>query len=130
MSNKCKTCGQDLILEDLSVSIRGMYDMQLFVKFTGSTIDEIIDTWKEHISGPTPAIVGGKKVDDLGSAALCPITVMAIDRDTGKKIEIRRVGKMVMDSTPKYEEDLKEWRKAAYADPDISLILADAHRSS
>jgi hypothetical protein len=106
------------------VSIHGMYDMHLFHQVTGRTVDEVINNWLTHISELQPAIVGGAKIDDMGPSNLCPAIVLS-----GEK-ELRRVGKMVFpdDHTrkPRNPADLKEYRDALLADPDIPRLLAAA----
>lgn len=116
---KCRECGQNIAVSDLRVSIHGMYDCHAFCKFEGATIDEVIENWKEH-SRSSPY------VEKYGPTSLCPIIVTGTNQATGVKFEIRRVGKMVMDSSEKYAGDLEEWRNAAFADPDIAKILADS----
>ncbi len=108
------------------VSIHGMFDCHLFKRYTGSTVDAVIESWLEHISKPIPANLCGEKVDDLGPTYLCPAIVLCGDR------EIRRVGKMVIADTktrlPRANE-VEAYRQALLADPDIPRLLADDQAS-
>ena len=119
---KCEYCGNEINDVQKRVSIRGMYDMHLFHKIEGRTVDEVIDNWKKHIAQPIPAIVGDRIVDDMGPSVLCPAIVLAGDK------ELRRVGKMVFPDhntrRPKSEEDVEAYREALLSDPDISRLLA------
>jgi len=121
---KCPTCGQDMPPKAMRVSISGMYDCHLFHSFTGKTVDDVIANWIAHNATPNPAIVSGRKVDDLGPAELCPAIVLS---DTGK--ELRRVGPMVFyDLKIKLGEkpkQLKLYREALMADPDIPRLLME-----
>ena len=122
MNETCKTCEQEIPAENMAdeLSISGMFDCHLFCRFSGNTVDEIIDAWRDQISKPYPAIVGGREVGDLGATALCPIIVL------GNGEELRRVGPMVSLewSTRQPQEDkLAKWRAAALADPDITKLL-------
>ena len=118
---ECNCCGQSIDFVANKISIWGMFDNHCFHKYTGSTVDEIINQWIEHISEPIPAIVGEREVDDLGPTSLCPAIVMA-----GNK-ELRRVGKMIFPDLktkkPSYD-DVEEYKKALLEDPDISRLLA------
>jgi hypothetical protein len=104
------------------VSIHGMFDCHLFWKYEGKTVDEVIQNWRDHISRPIPAIVGGNKVDDLGPTWLCPAIILSGDK------ELRRVGEGIFtDYTarkPRSEKDVEKYRAALLSDPDISRILA------
>lgn len=106
--------------ETLSVSIYGMFDCHLFHQYQGSTVDEIIDNWLEHISKPISAeLDDGRLVKDLGATDLCPAIVM------NGETEVRRVGPMVhvgSDRKPNLKL-LEEYRKALSADPDIPRLL-------
>src|SRR5699024_5092470 len=115
----CKHCGHEQQEPD-RVSIWGIYDMHLFHKYDGSTVDEVIDNWLAHISEPILAIVGERKIDDMGPTDLCPAVVLA------GEIELRQVGKMVhvrKDRKPD-QEDIESYRQALLADPDIPRLLA------
>ena len=122
---KCIHCGNEINDMPTRVSIHGMYDMHLFHKIEGRTVDEVIDNWKKHIAQPIPAIVGDRKIDDMGPSSLCPAIVLAGDK------ELRRVGEMVFTDyntrCPRAEADVDAYRKALLSDPDISMILASAH---
>jgi hypothetical protein len=104
------------------VSIWGMYDMHLFHRIKGCTVDEVIDNWLAHNRKKQPAIVGDCEVDDMGQSSLCPATVLCGDK------ELRSVGKMVF---PNYDkrgkqarpEELEAYRAALKADPDIERLL-------
>lgn len=112
------------------VSIHGMYDCHAFERFTGSTVDEVIENWLEHSYENESC--------KYGATDLCPAIVLDAD---GK--ELRRVpsGKGLMHSTlvvyPSYylRGDYRHVRKLdmnqleAYAealknDPDIPRLLA------
>ena len=105
------------------VSIHGMYDMHLFIRFTGPTVDAIISEWISHNLSPNPAIVGGREVDDLGPAMLCPAIVL-----DSKGKELRRVGEMVFwrEGAPDYEQ-VEKTRSAWLEDPDIPRLLKETH---
>jgi hypothetical protein len=107
------------------VSIHGMYDMHLFHRVTGKTVEEVIANWLAHNSEPQPAMVDGRKVDDMGQSMLCPAIVLS----RGK--EVRRVGQMVFPSyerrgTPRNPDDLEAYRQALLKDPDITRLLTGA----
>lgn len=102
------------------VSIRGMYDMHLFHRIGGRTVDEVIGNWIAHNSQKHPAIVGGREVDDMGQSSLCPATVLS-----GNK-ELRRVGKMVFPRSTRMKADLEAYRAALSSDPDIPRLLSAA----
>lgn len=122
---KCESCngmGEALVKpKNLRVSIWGMYDTHLFHKYGGATVDEVIVNWLSHIAEPIPAMVGEKKVDDLGPTSLCPAIVLDGDK------ELRRVGEMVhvdfKTRSPRIK-DVERYRRALKADPDIPRILA------
>lgn len=102
------------------VSIHGMYDMHLFHSIAGATVDEVIANWRAHNAIEQPAMVDGRKVDDMGESMLCPIIVLA-----GKQ-ELRRVGQMIFPRGERGSCDkvaLEAWRSAALADPDIPRLL-------
>lgn len=105
-----------------AVSIHGMYDMHLFHRIEGRTVDEVIENWIKHNSEKHPANVGGTDIDDLGPSELCPATVLL----NGK--EVRRVGKMVFcdykSGEVRDEAALEAYRKALSDDPDIPRLLA------
>ena len=124
MGNRCKCCGQPLDnVEPDNISISGMYDAHVFDQYSGSTVDEVITQWRERNSKPIPAILGDRKVDDLGPAYLCPAIV------SRGNLELRRVGKMVPADYhhrgPRSENDLEEYRQALLSDPDIPRLLAE-----
>lgn len=123
--SQCKTCGQNIPLRDMRVAINGMYDMHLFEKFTGASVGEVAANWIEHCKEKHPAIVGDRKIDDLGPTALCPITVLGTNRVTGKDSELRRVGAMVHPNRDDTSAMLARWVAAAQGDPDISRILKE-----
>lgn len=121
MSSKCEHCGNELVAD--RVSIHGMYDLHLFHKVEGRSVDEVIDNWLAHIAKPVPANVEGIGiVDDLGPSMLCPAVVLS------GKVELRRVGKMVFPDwgtrKPRTPADLEAYRSALKADPDIDRLLA------
>jgi hypothetical protein len=104
------------------VSIWGMYDMHLFHRIEGSTVDEIIKNWLEHNSKKQPATVGDRYVEDMGQSSLCPAIVLHGDR------ELRRVGRMVFADynqrgKPRDKSELAAYRKALLDDPDITRLL-------
>ena len=104
------------------VSIHGMYDMHLFHRIKGNSVDAIIEAWEQHNATKHPAIVGERKVDDLGQSSLCPATVL----DAQDK-EIRRVGVMVFTDYKTRlarPEQLEAYRKALSDDQDIPRLLA------
>ena len=105
----------------LRVSIWGMYDCHLFHKYTGSSVDEVLENWQNHIEKLIPAqFSDGTKVEDLGPTALCPAIVLDGNR------ELRRVGKMIFadyKTRRPARKDLQAYRRALLADPDISNIL-------
>lgn len=114
----CDCCGSGVMPD--RVSIYGIFDSHLFHRYTGNTVDEVIDNWLAHIAKPIPAIVGGKRVDDMGPTALCPAIVLH-----GKK-ELRRVGYMVFprENGAPEKKDIDAYRAALLADPDIPRLLA------
>ena len=61
MAETCKHCGSDLPSLD-RVSIWGMFDMHLFWRYEGATVDEVIKNWLTHIADPIPAKVDGHKI--------------------------------------------------------------------
>jgi hypothetical protein len=103
------------------VSIYGMYDMHLFHPIEGATVAQVIANWRAHNRKPRPAMVGDRKVDDMGPSSLCPIIVLQ------GKTELRRVGPMVFqrgdDRAACDEVALEAWRTAALSDPDIQRLL-------
>lgn len=101
------------------MSVHGIYDMHMFHRYEGATVDELVDNWIAHIANPIPAIVGGVEYADIGPTALCPAIVMCGDK------ELRRVGPMVhtRDRKPK-PEDVEIYKAALLADPDIPRLLA------
>ena len=128
MSETCPACGQGLPPVPASVKVWGMYDCHLFTHFEGSTVDEVVAAWREHNATPNPATVGGREVADLGTAVLCAISV----QDAAGK-SLRRVGLTVSPhvrgstyyTQDKEAEDLRAWRDAVEADPDIVRLLAE-----
>lgn len=122
--NACHFCGQELPPAD-GVSIFGMYDMHLFHRYDGSTVDEVIANWISHISKPIPASIDGVHVDDMGPTFLCPARVTVNGKD------IRSVGDMVLVRTGRMPdlEELKKYREALLADPDIPRLLAEKRRT-
>lgn len=104
------------------VSIHGMYEMHLFHRITGKTVDEVIKNWKNHNAKKQPALVGEREVDDLGPSMLCPAVVL----DANDK-ELRRVGEMVFPEHGTRQaktQDIEKYRTALLADPDITRLLA------
>jgi hypothetical protein len=122
---KCPNCGNkfDEMPAD-RLSIHGMYDMHLFHKIEGKTVDELIDNWRQHIAEPIPAIVGERKIDDMGPSWFCPVIVMS------GKTELRRVGKGIWPDykkrAPRDEQDVSDFRAALLNDPDIPRLLESA----
>lgn len=111
-----------------SVSIHGMFDCHLFERFTGKSVDELIDNYLEFIKEDTMGtFAGSDKVHNIGVPDLCPAIVMS-----GEK-ELRRVGPMVGARSYKCggkldKKALEEYRAALKADPDIPrLLLAAEH---
>lgn len=107
--------------EPTEVSIHGMYDIHLFHRIKGRTVDEVIANWLLHNAQKQPAIVGGEQYEDLGPSNLCPAIVLS------GKTELRRVGPMVFprnDRMPK-PEDVEAYRSALLSDPDIPRLLAN-----
>ena len=112
----------------MRVSIHGMYDCHLFHQYTGATVDEVLMNWLEHISKPIPAIMYGKRVDDIGPTSLGAAIVLEGDK------ELRRVGDMVFarvidygKATQRVEPDLQAliaYRNALLSDPDIPRLLS------
>ena len=120
---RCPHCGAQVLLKNVEVKFNGMYDMHLFTRFEGDSVYEVIANWKKHNASPNPAIVGDRKVDDLGKASLCPARIVAKNPMNGKSVE-RSIGKMVMPessyrTTEKVEEDLRQWLEDVSSDPDI-----------
>jgi len=104
------------------VSIFGMYDCHAFERFTGSTVDEIIENWLEHSYKNESC--------KYGATDLCPAIVL----DKNDK-EIRRVSK-IMVYYPAYYirgnyrhirklnmDDLEKYRNDLLNDPDIPRLL-------
>lgn len=120
---RCPHCGAQVLLKNVQVKFNGMYDMHLFTSFEGDSVYEVIANWEKHNASPNPAIVGDRKVDDLGKASLCPARIVATNPMTQKTIE-RSVGKMVMPvstyrTSEAVEADLREWLEDVSNDPDI-----------
>lgn len=104
------------------VTIWGMYDMHLFHRIKGRTVDEVIANWLRHNSEKQPAIVGDREVEDMGQSALCPATVLFGDK------ELRSVGRMVFPNydkrgQPRIPAELETYRAALKADADIVRLL-------
>lgn len=122
--SKCDYCVSGITAT--RVSIMGMYDMHLFHKVEGATVDAVIDAWVKHIAEPIPATIGSRYVDDLGPSWLCPAIVLD---DSGK--EIRRVGKGVWPEEkrrkPRSGDDVEAYRQALLGDPDIPRLLMEQY---
>jgi hypothetical protein len=121
---KCSYCGQEAELLADRLSIHGMYDMHLFHKIHGKSVDELIDNWRKHIAEPIPAMVGDRNIDDMGVSWFCPVIVLS------GETEVRRVGKGIFADyktrAPRSEDDVNEFRQALLDDPDITRLLATA----
>ena len=126
---KCENCGHEIETDKADrVSIHGIYDMHLFHRYTGATVDEVIANWRQHISEPIPAMVGDREIEDMGPTDLCDAIVLS------DKKELRRVGGMVFADSetraPRDENAVERYRQALLADPDIPQLLAEGYNTS
>lgn len=115
-------CGheKEYLAERVVVSI--LFDSMQFAPLSGTTVQEIFDNWVAMNSKPIPAIVGGREVEDMGQADLCPLIVCCDDR------ELRRVGPMLhpdhrVRGKVRNQGDVKKWFEECLNDPDIPRLL-------
>lgn len=113
----CKSCGQTLPEHNANkVSIYGMFDCHLFHKFTGNSVDAVIEEWKAMCGKPNMALRSDGTKCDIGPPALCPAIVLH------NKVELRRVGQMVYRVTD--EDGIESYRATLLADQDITRLLS------
>ena len=93
------------------IAMHGMYDNHSFIKFSAENVDELLGKWR-------------KTLRDSGDCSLCPVIVIADDK------EVRRVGKMLHPDysrggiVPKSEAEVEKFRWELLNDPDIPRIMA------
>jgi len=107
----------------VKVSFWGMYDMHLFHKYEPRSVSNLIEQWRVHNSTPSPAIVGGREVDDLGPTTLFLPTVVYSDGSE------RKLGGLPFECSSlnqrSSEKAIQKFCDAVRADDEIMSFLPD-----